>query len=219
MFTGIVEELGEMVSQEHAGAGINLVIKAVRVMDDLAIGDSIAVNGVCLTVSRRSSTTFYADVMPETLRKTNLHLLKSGDRVNLERALPVGGRLGGHFLSGHVDSTGEIIAEKTEANALIKKISAPDEVMRYIIKKGSIAVDGISLTVVDVGHNWFTVSLIPHTSGITTFRYKQRGDTVNLEADMLAKYVEKLLLEARVEANPGKDKSRISYEFLKEKGF
>ncbi len=219
MFTGIVEELGELVNQEHAGAGVSLVVKAGQVMDDLAIGDSIAVNGVCLTVVRRSSTIFYADVMPETLRKTNLHLLKPGDRVNLERALPVGGRLGGHFLSGHVDSTGEIIAERTEANALVKKISAPDEVMRYIIKKGSIAVDGISLTVVDVGHNWFTVSLIPHTAGITTFRYKQRGDTVNLEADMLAKYVEKLLSGTEVEASPGRNKSRISYEFLKEKGF
>lgn len=215
MFTGIVEELGELVNRQPAGIGISLVIKASRIMDDLSIGDSIAVNGVCLTVSRRSSFTFYADVMPETLRKTNLHMLNSGERVNLERALSIGGRLGGHFLTGHVDSTGKIISEINEGNALIKKISASEEVMRYIIKKGSIAVDGISLTVVDLGDNWFTVSLIPHTAGVTTFRYKHAGDIVNLEADMLAKYIEKLLPVNEKEQN----KSRISYEYMKEKGF
>ena len=222
MFTGIVEELGELVNRQPASsAGASLVIKASRVMEDLNIGDSIAVNGVCLTVARRSSNTFYADVMPETLRKTNLHLLSPGDRVNLERALPVGGRLGGHFLSGHVDSVGTVIAESNEGNALVKKIRAPEDVMRYIIKKGSIAVDGISLTVVDLGDNWFTVSLIPHTAGVTTFRYKHTGDTVNLEADMLAKYVEKLLQgndKGQIDEK-AKSKSKISYEFLQEKGF
>ncbi len=222
MFTGIVEELGELVNRQHAsGTGTSLVIKASRVMDDLDIGDSIAVNGVCLTVARRSSNTFYADVMPETLRKTNLHQLNPGDLVNLERALSVGGRLGGHFLSGHVDSVGKIIAERNEGNALVKTIRAPEEVMRYIIKKGSIAVDGISLTVVDLGDNWFTVSLIPHTAGVTTFRYKHKGDTVNLEADMLVKYVEKLL-EGNNKGqmnDKGQRKSKISYEFLQEKGF
>ncbi len=215
MFTGIVEELGELVNRQSASSGTYLVIKGTRVMDDLALGDSIAVNGVCLTVARLAASSFYTDVMPETLRKTNLYMLKPGDKVNLERALPVGGRLGGHFISGHVDGVGEIIAEKREGNALVKKISAPPEVMRYTIKKGSIAVDGTSLTVVELGESWFTVSLIPHTVQQTTFLTKRSGDTVNLEADMLAKYVEKLL--------PGdgreKGKSSISYAYLQELGF
>lgn len=215
MFTGIVEELGELVNRQSASSGTYLVIKGTRVMDDLALGDSIAVNGVCLTVARLSSFSFHADVMPETLRKTNLYMLKPGDKVNLERALPVGGRLGGHFISGHVDGVGQIIAEKRETNALVKKISAPPEVMRYTIKKGSIAVDGTSLTVVEVGENWFTVSLIPHTVQQTTFLTKRGGDTVNLEADMLAKYVEKLLLEE----GRTRGRSGISYSYLQELGF
>ncbi len=215
MFTGIVEELGELVNSQSASSGTYLVIKGTRVMDDLALGDSIAVNGVCLTVARLAASSFYVDVMPETLRKTNLYMLKPGDKVNLERALPVGGRLGGHFISGHVDGVGQIIAEKREGNALVKKISAPPEVMRYTIKKGSIAVDGTSLTVVELGKSWFTVSLIPHTVQQTTFLTKRSGDTVNLEADMLAKYVEKLLRGD----GPEKSKSSISYANLQELGF
>ncbi len=234
MFTGIVEELGELLSQRSSRSWTSLVIRGVRVMDDLATGDSIAVNGVCLTVARRSQVSFHADVMPETVRSTNLHTLKPGDRVNLERALPVGGRLGGHFLSGHVDAVGQILSAKREGNAQILKISAPAFVLRYVIKKGSIAVDGISLTVVDLGESpanhaavlarevpgggpgdgWFSVSLIPHTLAETTLLYRRPGETVNLEADLLAKYVEKLF-----PSEENRRPSRISYEFLQEKGF
>jgi riboflavin synthase len=185
LFTGIVEELGEILSQQRAKDSVVLAIKGKIVLEDLKEGDSIAVNGVCLTVTGISSTAFYADVMPETLRKTSLYELKNGDMVNLERALPVGGRLGGHFVSGHIDGTGTILTEKREGNAQIKRISAPYQVIRYVIEKGSVAVDGISLTVVEVDKNSFSVSLIPHTSKFTTLGYKKPGDKVNLEADML----------------------------------
>lgn len=157
-------------------------------------GDSVAVNGVCLTVAKIFPAAFYADVMPETLRKTNLLRLKNGEKVNLERALPVGGRLGGHFVSGHIDGTGKILTEKKESNALFKTISAPAGVMNFLLPKGSVAVDGISLTVVDVGENTFSVSLIPLTAKYTTLGYKKPGDEVNLEADLLGKYVQKFCM-------------------------
>ena len=227
MFTGIVEELGEILALQHARESIILVIKGNKVLEDLKEGDSIAVNGVCLTAVKVSSSAFSADVMPETLRKTNLYELKKGDKVNLERALPVGGRLGGHFVSGHIDGTGTIISEKKEGNAQIKLISAPPQVIRYIVPKGSVAVDGISLTVVDVDEESFSVSLIPHTAKFTTLGFKKTGDKVNLEADLLGKYVEKLFLSAEKEnffslegnKNNKGDKEGITYNFLKEKGF
>lgn len=228
MFTGIVEELGEILALQHAKESIVLVIKGNKVLEDLKEGDSIAVNGVCLTVVGISSTAFHADVMPETLRKTNLYELKKGDKVNLERALPVGGRLGGHFVSGHIDGTGIIISEKREGNAQIKLISAPEQVIRYVVAKGSIAVDGVSLTVVNVQKNSFSVSLIPHTAKFTTLGYKKPGDKVNLEADLLGKYIEKILLNADDENsfllehnrdNEGKKEEGITYTLLKEQGF
>lgn len=224
MFTGIVEELGEILGRHHFKDSIALLIKGNKVMDDLQEGDSIAVNGVCLTVARRSAAVFYADVMPETLRKTNLAELKAGEKVNLERALPVGGRLGGHFVSGHIDGTGTIMEEKREGNAQIKRIEAGSGITRYLVEKGSVAVDGISLTVVDVGENSFSVSLIPHTAKYTTLGYKKNGDKVNLEADILGKYVEKIL--SNPAANPvdtdgfaGKETEGISLSLLEKKGF
>jgi len=231
LFTGIVEELGEISGRQHAKDSAVLVIKGKKVMEDLKEGDSIAVNGVCLTVTGLTSTHFYADVMPETMRKTNLYELKNGDKVNLERALPVGGRLGGHFVSGHIDGTGTILAEKREGNAQIKRISAPEQVMRYIIEKGSVAVDGISLTVVDVDKSSFSVSIIPHTAKFTTLGYKKPGDRVNLEADMLGKYIEKFFLKANADEKKlftggrsednvvAKEEEGITYTLLREKGF
>jgi riboflavin synthase len=224
LFTGIVEELGIILGRHHYKNSIALLLKGNKVMDDLQEGDSIAVNGVCLTVARRSAVDFYADVMPETLRKTNLAELKAGEKVNLERALPVGGRLGGHFVSGHIDGIGTITEEKKEGNALIKRIEAGSWITRYLVEKGSVAVDGVSLTVVDVGENSFSVSLIPHTAKHTTLGYKKNGDKVNLEADILGKYVEKILSNPAV--NPvatddyaGKEAGGITLSLLEKKGF
>ncbi len=195
MFTGIVEELGEISGRRQSKDSIALLIKGKKIMPGLQEGDSIAVNGVCLTVARISTNVCYADVMPETLRKTNLNDLKSGDKVNLERALPTEGRLGGHFVSGHIDATGEIVAQKKEGNAWLQKISAPAAVMGYLIPKGSIAVDGISLTIVELEDSCFSVSLIPHTARLTTLGFKKSGDKVNLEVDLLGKYVQKFCAE------------------------
>lgn len=231
MFTGIVEELGKISGRQQSKDSIVLIIKGEKVMPGLKEGDSVAVNGVCLTVAQVFSTAFNADVMPETLRKTNLNELKNGEKVNLERALPVGGRLGGHFVSGHIDATGKILAQKREGNALLQKISAPAEVMRYLIPKGSIAVDGISLTVVEVEEGSFSVSLIPHTAKFTTLGYKKPGDKVNLEADLLGKYVQKFCAEIFRDRNlqpaeqggafrPGDPSEEgITYTLLKKKGF
>ena len=232
MFTGIVEELGEVSGRQQSRASSVLTVKGEKVMAGLQEGDSVAVNGVCLTVARIFPAAFYADVMPETLRKTNLHLLKNGEKVNLERALPVGGRFGGHFVSGHIDGTGKIMAEKKEANALLIKISAPAGVMNYLIPKGSIAVDGISLTVVDLGDDFFSVSLIPHTAKYTTLGYKKPGDSVNLEADLLGKYVQKFCLryfkgeqsnnlseEQGGAFGPAEPGGGLTYDLLKKKGF
>jgi riboflavin synthase len=233
LFTGIVEELGEISGRQQSRASIVLIIKGETVMSGLKKGDSVAVNGVCLTVAKILPTAFYADVMPETLRKTNLHALQNGEKVNLERALPVGGRFGGHFVSGHIDGTGKILAEKKEANALLIKISAPAGVMNYLIPKGSIAVDGISLTVVDIGDDFFSVSLIPHTAKYTTLGYKKPGDRVNLEADLLGKYVQKFCLGyfgGEQGSNLSEEQDRaletaeagergLTYDLLKKKGF
>lgn len=232
MFTGIVEELGEISGRQQAKASIVLFVKGKKVMPGLEVGDSVAVNGVCLTVAQVFPTYFYADVMPETLRKTNLNELKNGDKVNLERALPADGRLGGHFVSGHIDARGEVLAQKRESNALWLKIGAPVAVMSYLIPKGSIAVDGVSLTVVEVGKDFFSISLIPHTAKLTTLGYKKPGDKVNLEADLLGKYVQKFCAELFDDKNlqpAGGDsvsgaadrqaEDSITYTLLKKKGF
>lgn len=193
MFTGIIEEIGTVKGIKRGGKSIVLEVYADKVLRDLRIGDSIATNGTCLTVISFTSVSFCADVMPETMRRTNLGQLRAGSHVNLERALMLNGRLGGHIVTGHVDGTGEIIAKERDDNAVWVTIATSPEVLRYIVEKGSIAIDGISLTVAAVDNETFKVSLIPHTRDATTLTDKPVGGLVNLENDLLAKYVEKLL--------------------------
>lgn len=206
MFTGIIEEIGKVKSITH-GEWTKITIYCNKVIKETKIGDSIAVNGVCLTVTDISNGSFTADIMPETIRASNLKDLKVGSMVNLERALQIGGRMGGHIVSGHIDCTGTIVSKINEKNAVIFKIILESEYTKYIVQKGSIAVDGISLTVVDAKHDYFTVSIIPHTIGETTLGYKKVGDSVNIEVDILSKYEEKLM---------NKDDMK---DLLKENGF
>ena len=189
MFTGIIEEVG---SVQSVGDGC-LAIKARKVLQDVQLGDSIAVNGVCLTVTSFDGNSFQADVMPETIRRTSLSELKTGSPVNLERALTLNTRLGGHIVSGHIDGVGKIVSLREEKNAVLMKISADGDILRYIVEKGSVAIDGVSLTVAYVDSSVFKVSVIPHTASETTLLYKGAGNTVNLECDIIAKYVEKLM--------------------------
>jgi len=190
MFSGIVEELGTVAENAIAARG-RLRVGASAVVRDVAVGDSIAVNGCCLTVVEASSDGFIADVMPETARRTNLGALGAGSPVNLEAALSYGERVGGHMVSGHVDAIGTVTDTRAEDNAVWITISAPDEVLRHVVPRGCVAVDGISLTVVDVHADAFTVSLIPHTVRSTTARSWAPGTQVNLEADLVARYVER----------------------------
>jgi len=212
MFTGIIEELGSLKGISMGGKSARLSVGAGTVTEDVKLGDSIAVNGVCLTVVEFDTSGFSADVMAETLRRTNLGELKPGDRVNLERALRPSDRLGGHIVSGHIDGVGAIESVVKEDIANVFTVSGPSEVMRYVIEKGSIAIDGISLTVVDHTEKNFRVSIIPHTAAQTTLGVKKPGDKVNLEADVLAKYVERLL-------PGGKGKPDITKGYLTEHGF
>ncbi len=199
MFTGIVEELGSVVSAEDQGDAIRLTIGAGMVLDGTGLGDSIAVNGCCLTVAERGSGTWTADVMQETLDKTSLAGAAPGDRVNLERAVTVDKRLGGHIVQGHVDGVGEIISRSPSEHWELVEISLPSDLSRYLVDKGSITVDGVSLTVVTAYDDRFTVSLIPETLARTTLGTRQRGDRVNLEVDVIAKHVEKLLASGLIE--------------------
>ncbi|GAA2282651.1 riboflavin synthase subunit alpha [Streptomyces ruber] len=193
MFTGIVEELGEVTAVENLGDSSRFRLRGPVVTKGARHGDSIAVNGVCLTVVEHAGDEFTADVMAETLHRSALGALTVGSRVNLERPTAVGARLGGHIVQGHVDGTGEILAREPSEHWEIVRISLPADLARYVVEKGSITVDGISLTVVDAGPDHFTVSLIPTTLALTTLGNKQRGDLVNLEVDIIAKYVERLL--------------------------
>jgi riboflavin synthase len=193
MFTGIVEELGTVEAVEHQGDAIRLTLRAATVLEDAALGDSIAVNGCCLTVAERTDGTWTADVMQETLDKTSLHGVQPGDRVNLERAVTADKRLGGHIVQGHVDGVGSVVRRTPSEHWEVVEISLPPQLGRYLVDKGSITVDGVSLTVVEAGEDSFTVSLIPETLARTTLGLRQPGDRVNLEADVLAKHVEKLL--------------------------
>jgi riboflavin synthase len=204
MFTGIVEEIGTV---SETGRDL-LGFEAQNVLEGTKAGDSMAVNGVCLTVVSLQSHRFTVNVMPETLRRTDLGGLHYGEHVNLERALTPGGRLGGHFVLGHVDDTGEIVSVSGEQTARIMRISAPPRVLHYIVEKGFIAVDGVSLTVADLDDFSFVVSLVAYTVGHTTLEAKRPGDVVNLEADILAKYVENL-----------KVRRSLNSEFLREYGF
>ncbi|MGY1454754.1 riboflavin synthase [Streptomyces sp. SS8] len=193
MFTGIVEELGEVVAVEKLEDSSRFRLRGPLVTEGAGHGDSIAVNGVCLTVVDTADGEFTADVMAETLKRSGLGALSAGDRVNLERPMTLGGRLGGHIVQGHVDGTGTITERVPGENWEIVRIAAPDGLTRYIVEKGSITVDGVSLTVVEAGEADFTVSLIPTTLALTTLGVKGVGDPVNLEVDVLAKYVERLL--------------------------
>lgn len=211
MFTGIIEETGVLKEQN----GGNLVIQADKVLEDVHLGDSIAVNGVCLTVTEFQKNWFRADVMAETLRRSSLGTLKKGSRVNLERAMAANGRFGGHIVSGHIDGTGTVENMQREGNAIWVTISCGAALLRYIAEKGSIAIDGISLTVAEVRENGFRVSIIPHTGEETTLLARRTGDMVNLETDIIAKYVERLMLPKE----PEEKKIGIDLEFLRENGF
>ncbi|AGL02223.1 riboflavin synthase [Desulfoscipio gibsoniae] len=221
MFTGLVEEKGRLISLRRGADSARLKIKAGHIMDSVQIGDSIAVNGVCLTVTSYDVGAFTADVMAETLAKTNLGALQPGDRVNLERALRLGDRLGGHLVSGHIDGVGTISRMEKHDIATLITIAAPPVVMRYIISKGSVAVDGTSLTVVDHNDDSFTVSLIPHTARATVLGQKKPGDRVNLEGDMIGKYVERWVgIAGRNENERDKTVQRgITADLLAEHGF
>jgi riboflavin synthase len=193
MFTGIVEELGTVDSLEDQGDAIRLTVRGPLVTSDAGLGDSISVNGCCLTVATRGDESFTADVMHETLAKTSLGALEPGARVNLERAVTPTTRLGGHIVQGHVDGTGTVVRRTPSEHWELVEVSLPNDLQRYLVEKGSITVDGISLTLVDVGTESFTVSLIPETLARTTLGFKQPGDVVNLEVDVIAKYVEKMV--------------------------
>ena len=193
MFTGIVEELGEVVAVEELADASRLTVRGPLVTGDAAHGDSISVNGVCLTVVTNQDGAFTADVMAETLRRSSLGALGVGSPVNLERAVRVQDRLGGHVVQGHVDGTGELLAVTPDQHWTVVRVSLPDGLGRYVVEKGSITVDGISLTVAAIQETWFEVSLIPTTLALTTLGTKGPGDPVNLEVDVIAKHVEKLL--------------------------
>ena len=216
MFTGIVEETGTVASVRKGINSAVLTVYAKKVLEGTKLGDSIAVNGVCLTVTALSDSSFSADVMHETLDRSSLKSAVSGTAVNLERAMAADGRFGGHIVSGHIDGTGTITDIRRDDNAIWYTVSADSSLMRYIVEKGSIAVDGISLTVARVSREDFSVSVIPHTARHTILGNKKTGDTVNLENDIIAKYVEKL---TGGQSGTQKNGSRISRDFLMRNGF
>ncbi len=215
MFTGIIEEVGTVKKMQRGKDSVVLTIGATKIMEGTRIGDSIAVNGICLTVTDLHGDSFSADVMHETMNRSSLAKLTVGQRVNLERAMPANGRFGGHIVSGHVDGTGQIVDIRQDDVAVWYTIAAGAEIMRYIVEKGSIAVDGISLTVARVKQDAFAVSTIPHTVRNTVLQDKSLGDTVNLECDVIGKYVEKLMQKAP----ENEQKSAITRDFLAKYGF
>lgn len=207
MFTGIIEETGRLKSLN----GGRIEITCAKILSDIKIGDSISTNGICLTVTDFAKDYFAADVMPETFRRTSLEELNIGGVVNLERAMKVGDRFGGHIVSGHIDGTGKISNIRTEGNAIFINVSAENFLLKQIAPKGSVALDGISLTVVDAGAENFSVSMIPHTRAVTNFNFKRVGSIVNIETDILAKYIERLLTF--------KTSADLTKDFLIENGF
>jgi riboflavin synthase len=215
MFTGIVEEMGAVTAMEKTLAGTRLTILASTVLGDLKIGDSVSVNGTCLTVVTKDERNFSVEVSPETLSVTTLGHLTAGAPVNLERAMKLNERIGGHLVAGHVDGVGTIRNRHQEGNAIFFTIEAPHELLRYCVVKGSATVDGISLTINDVTDKGFSVAIIPHTAKVTTLGLKQPGDTVNLESDLIGKYVERLLQER--EQLP-RTTPVIDMDFLKKRG-
>ena len=214
MFTGLIEEIGFMDKITSQNSGGQLVIHAKAIQEGTKLGDSIAVNGVCLTVTNLTKTTFTADVMPETLKRSNLGLLQKGSPVHLERAMSANGRFGGHMVSGHIDGTGVITTKKQEGNAIRLYIATDAALLRQIIEKGSIAIDGVSLTVISVDQEQFSVGIIPHTSTQTILLDKKIGDKVNLETDVIAKYIQRFL-----ENSHEKKEKPLTLEFLRENGF
>lgn len=215
MFTGIVEEIGTVVDFEASQNVLRIKVQASRVLVETYLGDSISTNGVCLTVTDIGKNYFYADVMGETVRRSNLGNLKKGDKVNLERAMAANSRFGGHIVSGHIDGKGKITSYEKEGNAVWITIDTGKEVLKYIVEKGSIAIDGISLTVAYVDDRKFKVSIIPHTSEETTLLKKKIGEEVNLECDVIGKYVEKLLGFNK----KNDEKKSITMDFLINNGF
>lgn len=223
MFTGIVEEIGVMRRIYQKGEAMILSIGAKKIMDDVQLGDSIAVNGACLTVVSFDQGSFSVDVMPETFRRTSLRLLQTGSEVNLERAMKVGGRFGGHIVQGHVDGVGTIVSRTANANAVVFEIGSEDPALfKYMIPKGSVTIDGISLTLIkaDQGAGTFAVSIIPHTLAETVLQHKKVGDIVNVECDVLGKYVDHLLhFRSDRDSEPSMKPSRLTEQFLAENGF
>ncbi len=215
MFTGIIEQKGKVKSFRKKGNQANLTIQFKENISDLALGESIAINGVCLTVVKSGNDYFSADISEETLNRTNLGELKSSDEVNLERSLKAGDRLGGHIVSGHIDGAGRVSKKIKKGEDILLTVEAPEKIMKYVIEKGSIAVDGISLTVASCDEKSFTISIIPHTEACTNLKSKKTGDVVNLENDMIGKYIEKFV---NLKNNNGK-KSNISRAFLQTHGF
>ena len=216
MFTGIIEEVGTVRRVLSGGTAGEISIRAATVLEGTHIGDSIAVNGVCLTVTEMTGDGFTADVMPETLRRTNLGRLNSDSRVNLERAMAAGGRFGGHIVSGHIDGVGTIRSMRREENAVWVTIAVPTPILRLIVEKGSIAIDGVSLTVAEVTSETFSVSIIPHTGAQTILLSKRPGEQVNLENDVVGKYVQRLLEPYQTETPKS---GGITEEFLMQYGF
>ena len=217
MFTGLIAGLGTVERLAEDSTSCRLTVRALKILPGVKVGDSIAVNGVCLTVVHLQGNCFTADVMPETVRRTTLHQLQPGDKVNLEKALRPTDGLDGHIVQGHVEGVGRIQQITPEGNALVYRIEAPPELLRYIVAKGSIAVDGISLTVIEADDSGFGVSLIPHTAKMTTLGYKHAGDAVNLETDILARYVEKMLGLNKTSGT--KPDTELTEEFLLRHGF
>ena len=222
MFTGIIETLGKVADIERTPESARLTVAAGAVAEDVALGDSVAVDGVCLTVTDVAPPHIRFDAVYETMRKTTLGMLQPGDPVNLERALPVGGRLGGHIVQGHVDGTGRIASIRPIGNSWFIYIDAAPELMRYVVAKGSISVDGISLTVAEAEDRTFAVSIIPHTWEHTNLQHKRAGDSVNIECDILGKYVEKMLGGYGVGAaatDERRDRAGVSMDLLTRSGY
>ncbi|REK77302.1 riboflavin synthase [Paenibacillus paeoniae] len=220
MFTGLVEEIGRMKTVKKQGEAMILTVGAKVVTEGVKLGDSISVNGVCLTVTSFDRQSFAVDVMPETYRRSGLHLLEPGEPVNLERAMQAGARFGGHIVQGHVDGTGRVVSRKADANAVVFHIRLDDPVqLRHIIAKGSVTIDGISLTVVDTTEDGFIVSIIPHTLAETALQYRQPGSIVNIETDIIGKYVDHLLHFKGQDSHKKNESSKLSTAYLAEHGF
>lgn len=219
MFTGIVEEVGTIKQIQRGRHSAVLTIQASKVLEDAKIGDSIAVNGICLTVTALPIGCFSADVMHETLDRSSLAHAKNGSHVNLERAMAADGRFGGHIVSGHVDGIGKILNTRRDDTAVWYTVEAKPPILRYIVEKGSITIDGISLTVAQVSSDRFSVSVIPHTQEQTILKERKEGDFVNLETDIIGKYVEKLMAPVSEQKIEGKKESKITRDFLYKNGF